>query len=166
MIYENLLKSNPRAELARRNLLDFVVYNKPDYQVNWHHKLLCHYLDRFVRGEITRLMVFMPPQHGKSELVSRQLPAFILGRQPKTKIVLASYSADLASSFNRDCQRIMDGDAYRDVFPDTQLNSSNVVTIAKGNWLRNSDIFEVVGHGGFLKTTGVGGSLTGTPVLS
>lgn len=163
MTYENLLKSNPRAELARRNLLDFVVYNKPDYQVNWHHKLLCEYLDRFVRGEITRLMVFMPPQHGKSELVSRQLPAFILGRQPKTKIVLASYSSDLASSFNRDCQRIIDGEAYRDVFPDTKLNSSNVVTVAKGNWLRNSDIFEVVGYGGFLKTTGVGGSLTGTP---
>lgn len=160
---ENLLKSNPKAELARRNLLDFVLYNKPEYQVNWHHRLLCDYLDKFVRGEITRLMVFMPPQHGKSELVSRQLPAFILGRQPKTKIVLASYSADLASSFNRDCQRIMDSDTYHDVFPDTQLNSSNVVTVAKGNWLRNSDIFETVGYGGFLKTTGVGGSLTGTP---
>lgn len=161
--YENLLKSNPKAELAKRHLLDFVLYNKEGYQANWHHKLLCEYLDKFVSGEIKRLMVFMPPQHGKSELVSRNLPAFILGKNPKTKIVLASYSSDLSSSFNRDCQRIMDSETYKDVFPDTKLNSSNIVTVAKGNWLRNSDIFETVGYGGFLKTTGVGGSLTGTP---
>jgi len=108
-------------------------------------------------------MVFMPPQHGKSELVSRQLPAFILGKNPKTKIVLASYSSDLSSSFNRDCQRIIDSEKYMDIFPETKLNSSNVVNVAKGNWLRNSEIFEIVEHGGFLKTTGVGGSLTGTP---
>lgn len=158
-----LLKSNPKAELAKRNLLDFVTFNKKDYQVNWHHRLLCSYLDKFVRGEIKRLMVFMPPQHGKSELVSRMLPAYILGKNPKTKIVLASYSSDLSSSFNRDCQRIMDGEAYKEIFPETKLNASNIVTVAKGNWLRNSDIFETVGYGGFLKTTGVGGSLTGTP---
>lgn len=115
-----------------------------------------------MRGEIKRLMVFMPPQHGKSELVSRQLPAYILGKDPKAKIVVASYSSSLSSSFNRDCQRIIDSPAYNHIFPDTRLSSSNVVTMA-GNWLRNSEIFEIVGHGGFLKSVGVGGSLTGTP---
>lgn len=158
----DLLKSKPKQELARRNLLDFVKLNKPEYEANWHHILLCNYLDRFVKGEIKRLMVFMPPQHGKSELVSRMLPSFILGKNPKTKIVLASYSSDLSSSFNRDCQRIIDSDTYTSIFPNTRLNSSNTVTVAKGNWLRNSDIFETVGYGGYLKTTGVGGSLTGT----
>jgi len=157
-----LLNSNPKAELARRNFLDFVTYNKEGYQVNWHHALLCKYIDRFIKGDIKRLMVFMPPQHGKSELVSRNLPAYILGKNPKSKIVLASYSSNLASSFNRDCQRIIDGARYREVFPETKLSGSNSVTVA-GNWLRNSEIFETVGHGGFLKTVGVGGSLTGTP---
>lgn len=160
---ELLLSCNVRAELARRNLLDFVQYVKPNYEANWHHVLLCSYLDKFVRGEIKRMMVFMPPQHGKSELVSRNLPAFILGKNPKTKIVLASYSSDLSSSFNRDCQRIIDSPEYKQVFSNTTLNQTNIVTVAKGNWLRNSEVFEVVGHGGFLKTTGVGGSLTGTP---
>lgn len=160
---ELFLNCNVRSELASRNILDFVQYVKPNYEANWHHKMLCEYLDRFVNGEIKRLMVFMPPQHGKSELVSRNLPAFILGKNPKAKIVLASYSSDLSSSFNRDCQRIIDSNEYKDVFPNTRLNSSNIVTVAKGNWLRNSDIFETVGYGGFLKTTGVGGSLTGTP---
>lgn len=160
---KDLLSANPKAERARRKLLKFVQYVKEDYSANWHHELLCTYLDKFVSGEIMRLMVFMPPQHGKSELVSRNLPAFILGKNPKTKIVLASYSSDLSSSFNRDCQRIIDSKPYYDLFPKTKLNQSNIVTVAKGSWLRNSEIFETVGEGGFLKTTGVGGSLTGTP---
>lgn len=159
---ENLLNCNPNAELARRNYLDFVQYVKPGYEANWHHILLCEYLQKFIKGEIKRLMVFMPPQHGKSELVSRNLPAYILGLMPTKKIVLASYSSDLSSTFNRDCQRIIDSPQYHDVFPKTKLNGSNVVTTSK-NWLRNSEIFEVVDYGGFLKTTGVGGSLTGTP---
>lgn len=109
-------------------------------------------------------MVFMPPQHGKSELTSRRLPAYLLGRNPDAKIVGCSYSADLSRAFNRDVQRIIDDEIYTDIFPDTLLNSSNVKTSAKGSYLRNADIFETVGHVGFYKSVGVGGSLTGTPV--
>lgn len=158
-----MLNSNPRAELARRNLIDFVLYTKEDYQVNWHHEVLCSYLDKFIRGDVKKLMVFMPPQHGKSELVSRRLPAMYLGKHPKTKIVLASYSDDLVSSFNRDCQRIIDEPRYQDVFPDTFLSGSDKAVKDGKTWLRNLSIFETVGQGGFLKTVGVGGSLTGTP---
>lgn len=158
--YEHLLNFNVRAELGRRNMLDFVEYVKPAYEANWHHELLCAYLDRFVRGEIPRLMVFMPPQHGKSELVSRCLPAFILGRNPAEKIVLASYSANLANSFNRDCQRIIEDLPYKDIFPKTKIGGDRD---DKGKWKRTDDLFETVGFGGFLKTVGVGGSLTGTP---
>ena len=155
-----LLNYNLRAELARRNYLDFVKYVKSDYQANWHHVLLCKYLQRFVSGEIKRLMVFMPPQHGKSELVSRNLPAYILGKNPKAKIVVASYSSDLSSTFNRDCQRILESPEYQATFPLTTLNKSAVVS--QTGWLRNSDIFQTVGYGGFFKAVGVGGSLTGT----
>lgn len=150
--------------LARQNLLDFTTYTKPDYGVNWHHALLCSYLDRFVAGEIKRLMVFMPPQHGKSELVSRRLPAFMLGKNPNLKIVGASYSADLAQTFNREVQRIIMDVPYGEVFPETFLNDANVKTSAKGSYLRNADVFEVVGKKGFYKSVGVGGPLTGTPV--
>lgn len=109
-------------------------------------------------------MVFMPPQHGKSELATRQLPAYILGIRPATKICVCSYSATLAESFNRDIQRIIDDIPYHDVFPKTILNESNVTTDAHGAYLRNSEIFETVGFRGFVKTVGVGGSLTGTPI--
>jgi len=132
--------------------------------VNWHHALLADYLQRFAKGEIKKLMVFMPPQHGKSELTSRRLPAYLLGLNPKLKIVGSSYSADLATSFNRDVQRIIDHEDYTLAFPDTLLNSKNVKTSARGSYLRNADIFETVNHRGFYKSVGVGGSLTGTSV--
>jgi len=117
-------------------------------------------LQLFADGEIKRLMIFCPPQHGKSELVSRNLPAYLLGKNPRSKIVVASYSSDLSSTFNRDCQRIIESEKYHDVFPETTLNKSAVVS--QTGWLRNSDIFQTVGFGGFFKAVGVGGALTGT----
>jgi hypothetical protein len=126
--------------------------------------LLAEYLQAFTDGEIKKLMVFMPPQHGKSELTSRRLPAYLLGKNPKLKIVGCSYSSDLATSFNRDVQRIIEDDVYKLIFPDTYLNTKNVKTVASGNYLKNADIFETVNHRGFYKSVGVGGSLTGTSV--
>ncbi len=148
-------------ELARRSLLDFTLYTFPEYQVNWHHEILCKYLDKFVRGDIKRLMVFMPPRHGKSELVSRRLPAYILGKNPNTSVIATSYTADLASMMNRDVQRIIDTPEYAEVFPNTTLYGKNVRAIAGSSYLRNSDIFEIVGHKGYYKSAGVGGAITG-----
>ena len=295
-----------KAKLASDDFRDFVQYTKPDYEINWHHDLLMDYLQQFAEGKIKKLMVFMPPQHGKllpietpilttkgwvnhgdlkpgdyvfgqdgmpkmvlansgayewkvvnmnfqdgksikcanehlwninnsqiietkdlfkyhsnpyiniskfvnklrisigleaitnklfiksiidenefvqgnciqvedsmylagydlipthnSELTSRRLPAYLLGRNPKLKIIGCSYSSDLATSFNRDVQRIIDDQKYSEIFPDTTLNGAGAK--AKGNYLRNSDMFEIVEHRGFYKSIGVGGSLTGTP---
>lgn len=152
------------AELARRSFKEFVLYTMPSYMLNWHHKLLMNKLQDFAEGKIQKLMVFMPPQHGKSELTSRRLPAYILGNKPYKKIVGCSYASELSKSFNRDVQRIIDDPIYYQAFPSTTLNKSNVKTSARGSYLRNADIFEVVGSTGFYKSVGVGGSLTGTPV--
>ena len=102
----------------------------------------------------------MPPQHGKSELTSRRLPAYILGKDPTLKIAGCSYSSDVATSFNRDVQRIIDSDKYQKIFPNTTLSGKNIKTSARGSYLRNADIFEVVGSKGAYKSVGVGGSLT------
>ena len=150
-----------KIEKAKRHLVNFTTYTYPEYEVNWHHKVLCDYLDRFVNGDIERLMVFMPPRNGKSELVSRRLPAFIFGQNPDASIIATSYGSDLAQRMNRDVQRIIDDERYYNIFPDTTLNCSNVRTIAKGNYLRNSDIFEIVNHKGVYKCAGVGGAITG-----
>lgn len=148
-------------QAAREGLLPFTTYTMPRYQVSWHHEILCSYLDRFVRGEIKRLIISLPPRHGKSELVSRRLPAYLLGRDPDLSIIACSYGADLASRMNRDCQRIIDSDRYRDVFPGTKLFGKNIRSVAGGTYLRNSDIFEIVNHEGVYRSAGVGGGITG-----
>lgn len=137
----------------------------PGYEVNWHHAVVCDYLDRWAALEIKRLMLFMPPRHGKSELVSRRLPAWILGRNPTATIISASYGADLSRRMNRDVQRIIDSDIYRVIFPDTALYGKNIRSVAQGAWLRNSDMFEVVEHGGYYRSSGVGGAITGMGML-
>lgn len=146
---------------ATRSLLAFTQYTKPDYQTNWHHRTICEQLDRFVSGDIRNLMIFTSPRHGKSELVSRRLPAYLLGRFPDDPIIACSYSADLASRMNRDVQRIIDDVPYRELFPQTQLFGANVRTTAQGTYLRNSDIFEIVGRRGVYRSAGVGGGITG-----
>jgi len=160
-----ILKELHRRE-SRIKLSSFITYNKSDYDLQWFHQLICDKLDALLDGSLgkKKLMIFVPPQHGKSEISSRQFPAYILGKHPTTKIALCSYSSDLASGFNRNIQQIIDTPEYESVFPDTRLNSTNVSTDISRGVLRNSNIFEIVKHRGFLKSVGVGGGLTGTPV--
>ena len=157
-------------ELYRRDAGEsfpvFLNYTQPTYDRQWFHTLIARKCQQLIDGTLgaDKLMLFVPPQHGKSEIVSRKFPAWILGRNPKAKIVGASYSSELAQQFSRAIQRTIDTPEYANVFPETFLNSSNVRTDAKRGWLRNVDNFETVGHGGFYRSVGVCGSLTGTPV--
>lgn len=102
------------------------------------------------------------PTHN-SEGSSRKLPAFMLGLNPDRKICIGSYAATIARDFNRDVQRIIDTPRYRELFPGTYLNGSNVVTMAN-TYLRNSDVIEMVGRKGSLRVVGRGGSLTSKTV--
>jgi len=143
---------------ARKNIMDFTQYTMPKYEANWHHELYAEKLDAFMRGEIKNLMVFMPPQHGKSELSTRRLPAKKLGDNPDLKIGLVAYNHTIAAKFNRDVQRIIETPKYEELYPGTSLNNQNVRTTQ--NFLKNSDEFEIVGHDGSLVSVGIGGSLT------
>lgn len=146
---------------AIEGLLPFTLYTYPDYQVDWFHKELCEKLDLWIDKKIKRLMVFMPPRHGKSELGSRRTPALIFGKYPTRNVIATSYSDDLASDMNRDVQRIIDDEPYKRLFPETMLNSKNIKTSARGNWLRNASLFEIVEHGGRYRSAGVGTGITG-----
>lgn len=154
-----------RVRLAASCLNGFVRRMRPGYMMGWVHKAICHELDLFLREVEAkrgpRLLICLPPRAGKSELVSRCLPAYILGRDPDAGIIATSYSADLAMRNNRDVQRIIDSDRYREVFPGTELWGKNVRTVADGACLRNGDIFEVVGRRGSYRSAGVGGGITG-----
>lgn len=150
-----------RRRQARRSLADFTAYTMPSYEAAWHHRLLCQKLDAFAAGEIKRLMVFMPPRHGKSEAVSRRLPAYLLGRNPDAQLIACSYSSDLAGRMNRDVQRIIDSPQYARLFPETRLSGKNVRSDATGSFLRNSDLFEVVDRAGSYRAAGIGGGIVG-----
>lgn len=160
--YSLLLEQHRRD--AQKHLLAFTTWTKPDYEINWHHSAFCRILDRFIAGEIKRLMVFMPPQHGKSELATRRLAAKILGDYPGKRLAVVAYNHTLAAKFNRDIQRIIDSDEYAKLYPDTRLYGKNIRTVAGGSYLRNSDEFEVVEKGGSLISVGIGGGLTGNKV--
>lgn len=154
-------------ETASQRFARFLAYANPKYQAEWFHKLIANYCQQLYDGKIKKLMLFMPPQHGKSEIISRNFPAWALGRDPDLKIVGTSYSADLAHQFSRAIQRTIDSEEYQTIFPDTYLSGSiierNNDATTRG-YLRNVDYFETVGHRGFYKAVGVGGGLTGTPV--
>lgn len=146
-------------EAARRSLLRFATYEQADFKQTPFHRNYYRILDKFAKGEIKNLIIQAPPQTGKSQGSSRFLPAYMLGLNPDLKVILCSYAATIATDFNRDVQRLIDNEAYRGVFPETKLNGSNVVTVAT-NYLRNSSVFEIVGHTGSLRVVGRGGSLT------
>jgi len=152
-----------KVALAKQKFVNYAKYVKPKLKLKKFHRDYYHILDLFAHGLIKKLIVTMAPQHGKSEGSSRLLPTYILGLNPNKRIAIGSYSASLAQDFNRDCQRIITSEPYQDLFPDTILNSSNVVTLAN-NYLRNSNVFECVDADGSLRTVGRGGGITGKTV--
>lgn len=158
-----ILRELLRRKAKKGSFKDFILYIKPDYYFQWFHEKIANDLEVFLKDKTKkRLMVFMPPQHGKSELTSRLFPAYALGINPNLKIAGASYSIDLARSFNREIQRYIDNPYYKDVFPGTTINTKNVITIQ--SWLRNSEEFEVIDKKGSYKSVGVMGGLSGRPV--
>ena len=153
--------------LGERNLLSFTRHTLPSFAPAPFHFAYYEVLTRFAMGEIKKLMITMPPQHGKSEGATRRLPAFVLGQDPDKRIAIVSYNAIKARKFNRELQRIMDDDRYYELFPQTLLAgqaSYQEQGRRSRNYARNSDECEIVGYQGSFKTIGVGGSLTGEPV--
>lgn len=149
-----------QAELARRNLEDFIRYTYPNYDFGWFNEELAEVLTQFVQdvvdGKQPRVMIFAPPRSGKSEQVSRRLPAFALGKHPNLEVIGASYSAALANRMSRDIQRIMSDATYTQVFPDTRLPSRS-----ETDYTRTKELFEIVDHKGAYRAAGVNGGITG-----
>lgn len=138
-----------KRELARRRLLNFVTYNFEGYDINWHHRVIAEKLEAVERGDIKRLMIFMPPRAGKSEICAIQFPAWYLGRHPDRDIITASYSSDLAVDFGRRVRNIVNTESYSRLFK-TKLSEDNQ---SAGKWTTKE-------RGEYL-AAGVGGGITG-----
>jgi predicted phage terminase large subunit-like protein len=157
--YEKLLS----LESAYQNFRDFIAQTMPTYDFNWHHELIIKILQSLTTTSNRRIMIFVPPRFGKSELVSRRFPAWLLGRKPDTRIMGCSYSSGLATMFSRDVQRIMETNTYNEIFPDSVLPGTEQAKLLPDHnkYKRTNTYFEVVGHSGYLVSVGVGGSITG-----
>lgn len=149
---------------SRTDLLRFTLSTMPTFDPADFHKRYYGVLTKFAHKEIKKLMVFMPPQHGKSEGSTRRLPSFILGQNPDLRLAIVSYSATKAKKFNREIQRIIDTPEYHEIFTETTLGQSSISEDVGRGYVRTTEECEIVGHLGGFKTVGVGGALTGEPV--
>lgn len=155
-----------RRELARRKLAEFTRYVYPWWQPAALHELICEELEqveRYISSEgevgVQALILEVPPQHGKSTIVSRALPAWILGRQPNKNVMLATYAADFSADHSRAVRQLVDSEAYANVFGE-RSNRESIVELssdsfAKGNWSLAEP------HRGGMLAIGVEGGATG-----
>lgn len=120
-------------------------------------------LDRFAKKEIKRLIVSVPPQHGKSLGASNYLPAYLLGCNPNQRVTIASYSFSLAKRFGQGVQRVIQSQEFQSLFPRTKLKGM-AGTSRNDTASRTSDELDIVGYNGGLRLVGREGALTGNRV--
>ena len=141
-------------------MIEFAQQLFPSLEATPFHQRYYALLEAFAEGRVRRLIITMPPQHGKSLASSVMLPAWLLGHNPDLHVAIASYSASLAQKFNKRIQRLIDTKEYADLFPDTRIKAAG----RGGQFQRSADLTEIIDHGGDIVAVGREGALTGNPV--
>lgn len=146
---------------CRTSFIDFVKYTMPDaddpenieesmFKDAKHHRALALVLEKVEKGHIPRLIVSMPPRHGKSELISRRFVPWLQGKDPYRNVIFATYNEDFAKDFGADVRNIMSLPQYKHVFPNFGLRKGG----ASKSRIQTSS-------GGMSVFVGRGGSITG-----
>lgn len=123
------------------------------YLHNWHIDLMCEYLEFVSRGEITRLIINIPPRYMKSICVSVAWPAWILGQNSMAQIMVSSYSYMLSFKHSQDCRLVLQTDWYKHLFPDVEIASDQnekrkFTTTKQGHRIATSVGGSATGEGG------------------
>jgi predicted phage terminase large subunit-like protein len=156
-----LLKRQQKALEAREHFMPFVKFTMPDpsdpndveksaYSNQRHHDAIARVLEEVIKGEIRFLILTTAPRHGKSQLVSRHLPAWFLGKFPNQNVVVATYNDDFAMDFGKDVRALVSSPQFKQVFPSFGLRKGG----AASNRLQTT-------QGGMATFVGMGGTLTG-----
>ncbi len=143
------LHQKEKESRVKDDFLEFVKHMWPEFVEGYHHKIIAEKFNKLATGEIKRLIVNMPPRHTKSEFASNYLPAWMIGRNPKLKIIQTTHTAELAVRFGRKAKNVIDSSEYQEVFK-TKLQEDSK---AAGRW-------ETEGGGEYF-AAGVGGAITG-----
>ena len=143
----------PVEVLKARSVLELAAFATKmwgGYKPAKHHKRIADALERVARGDLKRLMIFMPPRHGKSMLASEFFPAWYLGRNPSHQVIAATYAQGLADDFGRKVRNIMQDPQFADVFPATVLADDS----------QAANRFHLAQRGAYF-AVGAGGPITG-----
>lgn len=140
-------------EAARRKFINYCEVIDRKYVPNWHHEQIAKILEKalqtVLRGEDVRIILEVPPRHGKSDQTTIKFPSWVLGKHPDIPIMVSSYSAELAEDFGQKTRDLMYSDDYQPIFP-TRLRKDSK---SKGKWQTE--------QGGGYTAVGVGGAITG-----
>lgn len=154
--HEEMLRLQLRLQLleaherATTSFIDFCKYVWPEMIIGEHHRIIAKALDRVVSGECKRLIVAMPPRHGKSQLGSYLFPAYLMGKRPDAKLIVGSHTAELAQRFGRMIRNLVEEERYKELFPKMALSADSK---AAGRWNTS--------QGGEAFFIGKGGAMTG-----
>jgi predicted phage terminase large subunit-like protein len=150
---KKLLLRKKILELQGKQKDDFLLFVRsvwPEFIAGNHHKIIAKKFEAIANKDIKRLIVNMPPRHTKSEFASYLFPAWMMGREPRLKIIQTSHTAELAQRFGRKVRNLIDTQDYQNIFPGMELSADSK---AAGRWETNS--------GGEYFSAGVGGAITG-----
>lgn len=159
-------REHDRRKLARQRFLHFCQYVDPKFEDAAHMRLIASKLENVAKFLQTkgaegsgRLMILMPPRHGKSEQASRKFPAYMLGRLPDTRIILGSYGADLAAKNSRAVRDLIESQRYKALFGGLSSKSAPVELSSDSRSVSSWDLAQP--HRGGVVAAGVGGGITG-----
>ena len=138
-----------KEEKIQNDFLSFVKHVWPEFIEGYHHKKIASKFNDLAKGKIKRLIVNMPPRHTKSEFASFLLPAWMVGRNSKLKIIQTTHTTELAVRFGRKAKTLMDTNEYKQIFK-TRLREDSQ---AAGRWETE--------QGGEYFAAGVGSAITG-----
>ena len=147
--YKIKLEEKRKESAIKNDFMAFVKYVWPDFIEGSHHKIMADKFNKVATGELKRIIINMAPRHTKSEFSSYLLPAWMIGRNPKLKIIQATHTTELAVRFGRKAKHLIDSEEYQKIYP-TKLREDSK---AAGRWETN--------EGGEYFAAGVGGSITG-----
>lgn len=152
-----------RIRQARESFFAYRKLINPKSKWGWWQEEIANelqlFFDDLIAGKRPKLVIQAPPQHGKSVQVIDFI-SWLAGKNPDCRTIYTSFSERLGVRANLKLQRLYDSDIYQELFPSTQINKSNSVTVS-GQYLRNREILEYCDHTGYFRNTTVGGSITG-----
>jgi predicted phage terminase large subunit-like protein len=151
--YAHLLdraKEITQAEASQQDFMEYTQTVWPEFINGRHHKIMAEKFNRIANGDLKRLIVNMPPRHTKSEFGSYLLPSWLMGKNPRLKIMQTTHTAELAFRFGRKVRNLMNSTEYTRVFPGVELRADSQ---AAGRWETSK--------GGEYFAAGVGGAVTG-----